>query len=222
MFANLLFGQIFAAFGAGLLASLSPCVYPLIPITVGFLGTQSQSGNRLRLLAFSAGQTLTFVLLGIIAVQAGETFGFASESRGVHIAVGLVLIISGLFSLVGKLPTFTSKWNNISGRLSNWKISGTIGALTVGIGSALVASPCSSPILAGVLAMMASSSTLATGAFLMAFYGIGFSFVFILIGIGLAKLSSLPRNGNWMNYVHKTGSILLLIAGIFYLVRDFF
>ncbi len=221
MTTNIIFSQIFAAFGAGLLASLSPCVYPLIPITVGFLGSNSKSGNRSRLLAFSGGQTLTFVLLGILAVKAGETFGFSSESRAVHIGVGLLLLASGLFSLMGRLPSFASRWNLISTKLGSGKVTGTAGAVAVGVGSALIASPCSSPILAGVLAMMASASTLAHGAFLMALYGIGFSFVFILIGLGVAKLSALPRSGRWMNLAHKLGSLLLIAAGAFFLVRDF-
>jgi cytochrome c biogenesis protein CcdA len=213
-------GQIVGAFAAGLLASLSPCVYPLIPLTIGFLGTQSQSGNRGRLLAFATGQTLTFVLLGIIAVKAGETFGFASESREVNLLVGVILIISGVFSGMGRLPSFTGKWNHLSGKVSS-RNTGILGAIVVGVGSALVASPCSSPILAGVLAMMATTSTLASGSLLMALYGVGFSFVFILIGLGLAKLSSLPKNGRWMNRVHQLGSSLLVVAGIYFLTKDY-
>jgi cytochrome c-type biogenesis protein len=221
MMTNFVSGQIFAAFGAGLLASLSPCVYPLIPITVGFLGSNSQKGNRFRLLAFSGGQTFTFVILGIIAIKAGEMFGFSAESRAVHVGVGLLLMVSGVFSLMGRLPGIASKWNTLSGKLGSGKVTGVAGAAAVGVGTALVASPCSSPVLAGVLAMMASASTLARGALLMALYGVGFSFVFILIGLGIAKLSSLPRAGRWMTSVHKMGSLLLIAAGVFFITRDF-
>lgn len=219
---NTFAGQIFGAFGAGLLASLSPCVYPLIPITVGFLGTLTHRRNRLRLLAFAVGQTLTFVVLGMVAVKAGETFGFSSESREVNIGVGVVLIGAGIFSLLGRLPMFTSKWNHALGSVGRRSMTGVLGAAAVGVGTALVASPCSSPILAGVLAMMASSLTLTRGAILMSLYGIGFSFVFILLGLGLAKLSSLPRSGRWMVYVNRLGSCVLVAAGVYFVFKTSF
>ena len=210
---------LLAAFGAGLLASLSPCVYPLIPITVGFLGTNSATGgktSRSRLLLFSAGQTLCFVLLGYAAVTLGETFGFSSESRGIRIALGALLIVFGLVSLLGKLPSFALKWNNVSAGLGV-KLPGGATAFALGIGSALVASPCSSPVLAGVLTMMASSATLLQGALLMTVYGLGFSLVFVLIGLGLARLKSLPRAGAWMVGFHRLSSAVLLVAGTYFL-----
>ncbi len=210
---------VLAAFSAGLLASLSPCVYPLIPITVGFLGTNSATGakaSRSRILLFSAGQTLSFVLLGYIAVSLGETFGFSSESRGVRVAIGISLILFGLVSLLGRLPSFALRWNSVSTGFGS-KLPGGLWAFAMGVGSALIASPCSSPVLAGMLTMMASTTTVLQGAALMACYGLGFSLVFVLIGLGLARLKSLPRAGAWMVGFHRASSVVLLIAGGYFL-----
>ena len=217
MVGDVALAQVLAAFGAGLLASLSPCVYPLIPITVGFLGVNSQQKGRLRLLFFLVGQVLTFVVLGLVAVKAGEIIGFSSESRPVRVAVGLVLLVSGIFSMAGRLPGFTRPWNRATGKFLHGKGPGITAAFFLGAGSSLVASPCSSPILAGVLAMMASTATLAKGAFFMSLYSLGFSFVFILIGLGMARLSSLPRAGRWMDALNRAGAVILIGGGLYFI-----
>ncbi len=212
-------GTAFAAvFGAGLLASLSPCVYPLLPITLGFIGTQAQGRRRQGVLAYASGQVAALVALGAFAVLAGESLGFSSESPAVCLGTGLLLLVAGLVSLSGRLPAFLSRVGGGGGGVSP---RGLLGAFALGVGSALVASPCTSPILAGVLALMASSQTVARGLALMLCYSLGFSALFVLLGLGLLRLGRLPRSGPWLTQVHRLSSLLLLGAGVYWVHKAF-
>jgi cytochrome c biogenesis protein CcdA len=211
---------ILAVFGAGLLASLSPCVYPLLPITVGFIGTQAQGKKTFAVVSYATGQIAAFVALGAFTVFAGETFGFSSESRTLNSLVALVLFLSGIVSFQGKFPdrltAFFSKPFSKSRKLPGEARGGLISAFGLGAGSALVASPCTSPILAGVLATMASSATVGRGLLLMFFYALGFSSLFLTLGLGLTKI---PKSGMWLGFVHKASAVLLIVASAYYLKR---
>ncbi len=216
--------QAASAFGAGILASLSPCVYPLIPVTVGFIGAQSSAGIKYRrkLLAFLLGQVVVMTALGVITVSLGETLGFTAEDPKVRRSVGILLLLFGVFALVGKLPAFFDRINAKSQKMGEGKAGSLLSAFLLGVGSALLASPCTTPILSGILALIASSQTLLSGTFLMFSYSIGFVFLFGVIGFCLLKANSLPRSGTWMNYVHKVGGILLVLAGFYYLYLGIF
>ncbi len=242
--------QLVSSFGAGLLASLTPCVYPLVPITLGMIGARTQAGSklqtaqRLRIFLFFLGQAASFVSLGVIAATLGESFGFSSEFKSIRVAVGVLLIVAGIVSWRGVLPSIASSWNRLT---SIFDLSMPIGkslakghqpaegaanpsqksfilslllAFSVGIGSALVASPCSSPILGGVLALLASRSTLSWGATLMFVYSMGFSLLFLGLGFGFTQLSRIPKSGDWMIWVHRLSSALLIATGLFWLVSN--
>ena len=210
--------KIVAVFATGMLASLSPCVYPILPITLGFIGTQSGAGKKTKILLYALGQVITLVGLGLGAVYLGETLGFFSQSRGIRIAMGVFLLVAALVSFMGRMPGFFSRFNQLSMRIGSHKPQGAVGAFLLGIGSALLLSPCTSPILGGVLAMMATSTTAIQGVLLMLFYSLGFTSLFVALGIGLLKVSAMPRAGKWMIYAQWAGSGLLVLAGLYYLV----
>lgn len=207
---------LFAVFGTGILASLSPCVYPLIPITLGFFGTQADGQRKTGVLAYAAGQILSFIVLGSLAVMAGEVLGFTSESPAVRASVGVILLAASLISFSGRLPGFLSRIQ-LPGLGSS--VPGAFGAFALGAGSALVASPCTSPLLAGVLALMASTATLGQGLLLMTSYAAGFSFLFVLLGLGALNLKRLPRAGRWMQRLHQVGAAALGLTGLYFLAR---
>jgi cytochrome c biogenesis protein CcdA len=215
-------------FGAGLLASLSPCVYPLLPITVGFIGTRAKDKKAFAIFSYASGQIVAFVALGAFTVFAGETLGFSSESKFVNVGVGLILLLAGTISFMGQLPKLPSLPESPSALkkfLPRKKFGlqqgrgGLIGAFSLGVGSALVASPCTSPILAGVLATMATSATLSRGLLLMFVYALGFSALFITLGFGLTRI---PKSGSWLGLIQKTSSALLIAGSVYYLRRAFF
>jgi thiol:disulfide interchange protein DsbD len=196
-----------AVFGAGLLASLSPCVYPLLPITLGFFGANASRRRTTLVLAYFLGQIAAFVTVGAATVALGETLGFTSESRWANLGVGAVLLIAGAVSLSGNLPVFLSR--GVPRRLPG----GLTGALLLGVGSAVVASPCTSPILAGVLATLATEESRIHGILLMTIYASGFSALFLGLSLGLMRL---PRSGPWLLRVQHASALLLLGAGVYY------
>jgi len=207
-------------FGAGILASLSPCVYPMIPITIGFFGSQSSTKRSFKILAFVIGQVLAFSLLAIIAVKTGRSFGFSSQSFWINLILGLFILVAGIYSYKNKLPKFLENFNGFN-KLSKTTNSGILGALILGAGTALLASPCTTPVLSGILALLSESRSFVEGLLLMLFYSIGFSLLIVLIAVGILNTNKLPKSGKWLNKIHMFSSFLLIGLGIYYLVKAF-
>lgn len=201
------------SFFAGVVTSLTPCVYPMLPITLGFLGAKTESSNRrLRFVLFFAGQVLTLTLLGSIAVALGEVFGFSSEMRSVQLVAAILLAVMAYFSFRGELPAF---FNRIP-LLQGFSGQTVFGAFALGATSALLASPCTSPVLGGILVALSTEADLFKGVMCMAAYATGLSSLFLLIGLGLMRLSKLPRAGAWMTIVHKASTVLLALGSLYF------
>lgn len=199
---------------AGFLTSLTPCVYPLIPLSLGYLGSQKEGLKKSTVVAFSFGQMFMFSLMGLIAVQLGEVFGFISENTYIQFAMAGMLLVFAYYSWFEKLPRFIEKLNQV-GSTDSKKPTSVFGAFVAGFVSAIVASPCSTPVLAGVLVMISQAENRAQGMGLMFLYGAGITTIFLILGLGFLKMTHMPRSGQWMRYVHKF-SVLLLVASAFY------
>jgi len=212
--------KAFSVFGAGILASFSPCVYPMIPVTVGYFGTQKSTARSLKIISFILGQIITFTSLALIAVKTGQSIGFTSQSVVINLVLGSLLLVFGFYSWKGTLPAFLTKWNNTKA-LNARQNNGVFGALLLGIASALLASPCTTPVLGGILGLLAESDTILQGASLMFFYSIGFSLLLLGIALGILNTNKLPKAGNWLSIMHKLSSILLVGLGFFYLYKAF-
>lgn len=211
------FVKAFSIFGAGVLASLSPCVYPILPITLGYFGSTTAKGRNTKVLLYILGQALALTLLAWITVKSGESLGFTSQDPWVNFLVGLFLLGFGIFSFLDRLPAFLETWN---AKISHRQVqAGLLGALILGISSALLASPCTTPILSGVLSLMATEKSMVLGLFYMLAYTLGFSLLLMLLGFGLFK--SLPRSGLWLKRVQQFSGLLLIIAGLYYLSLPF-
>lgn len=200
---------------AGFLTSLTPCVYPLIPLSLGYLGSQKDGLKRSTVVSFSFGQMFMFSLLGLIAVQVGDVFGSLSENVYLQFGMAGLLLIFAYYSWFEKLPAFLQKFNNIG--TGSEKPTSAFGAFTAGFLSAVVASPCSTPVLAGVLVMISQAENRIEGMSLMFVYGAGISTIFLILGLGLLKATQLPKSGNWLRYAHKL-SVLMLVASAGYFI----
>lgn len=210
------------AFGAGFLASLSPCVYPMLPITLGYLTRQganqslSEFQKRMRVFSFFLGQVTSFTALGILAVQLGEIFGFSSQSPWVQFAIGVVLLLMAYGSVSESAQNFFAKLNSkIQSHGSN-KTPKFFSGFFVGAMSALVASPCTSPVLGGVLTQISSQGDMVSGIFQMMAFSIGMSFLFLLLGLGWIRSQSLPKAGRWTGYVHRATTAVLILGALYY------
>lgn len=210
--------QLAGAFGAGLATSLSPCVYPMIPITVGFLGGAKGPSGKKRVLGFFTGQVAAFTALGAVAVSLGEVLGFSSEIPAVQVGVGVLLLAMAGMSFFEKLPGFFYRMNRLQGGGN----AGTLGgAFLVGASSAAVASPCTSPVIGGVLAALSQVEQRSWAIVLMLAFAVGLSFLFLVIGMGFARATALPRAGLWMKRVHQASALLLALGGFYSIARGF-
>lgn len=203
-------------FLGGLLSSLTPCVYPMIPVTLAVIG--AQAGERkvkgfILSLFYVLGIAVTFSLLGILAARTGMVFGSLSNHPVVLIIISLIFLLMGL-SLVGlfvlQLPS------SLASKLQSKKGRGFLGAFITGLVAGLVISPCISPILVVILAWVAKSGSLIMGAGLLFTYALGLGVLFILIGTFSGVIKALPKSGGWMEIVERTlGLILIILAIVF-------
>ncbi len=200
----------------GLLTSLTPCIYPLIPITLAVLGSddkRSKLQSFLISLSYVLGIGLTYAFLGVIAAQTGQLFGSLISHPIVIILMSLIFFAMGL-SLLGlfefQAPAF------MRDKLSNKSTGkGFVGAFISGLLAGVVASPCVGPVLVGVLAYIAQSQNSFLGFILLFTFAMGFGMLFILIGTFSQLSGKLPRSGAWMNTV-KTLLALCLFGLSFY------
>ena len=203
-------------FGAGLLTSLSPCVYPMIPISLGYFGSQAEKGLKKNVILFFLGQLMTFTALGVVASSIGEIFGFSSQNPVILGLVGTLLVVFGICSFVNFIPNFMQKFNQL--QFNRFEGSFFFPVL-VGSGSALLASPCTTPVLGAVLMTISTTEQFWMGTVYMFFYALGSTLIFLLLGLGIVSAKRLPRSGVWMSKVHKAGSFLIVAAGVYFFVQ---
>jgi thioredoxin:protein disulfide reductase len=212
-------GMIFAflgVFAAGFLTSLTPCVYPMITITVGIFGAR-EATSRLRAFGLATmyvlGMVVTFSALGVVFALSGKISGAGSILANPFVVVPLVLLFGllaasmfGAFEL--QLPA------SLQARLSTVGGKGTLGAFLMGLVGGLVAAPCTGPMLAGLLAFIATTRSVALGVSFMTVYAVGMGILFWLIATFAV---SLPKSGRWMEAVKAAGGVALLVVGFYFL-----
>ena len=201
------------AFGGGVLTSLTPCVYPLIPITVSIFGARSATSRRDAMILsalYVLGIAAMYSGLGVAAALGGKAFGSVMQNAWVLVFVAAVFALMaasmfGAFEL--QLPA------SLQARLSTVGGAGRAGAFGMGLVAGIVAAPCTGPVLAAALAYVATKGSVAFGFGIMFAYALGIGLLFFLIG---AFSVSLPKSGAWMDTVKSLfGVALLAMAGVY-------
>jgi len=202
----------------GILMSLTPCIYPMIPITVGLLQSQARKSslyNFFLALSYTLGIASMFAILGLTAAVTGSLFGKLMSSPIIIILVVLVLLYLAL-SMFGfyeiKLPRFLTRQQT---RLQ--PTGSLISAFIFGFISGTIASPCLTPGLAFLLTFVAHTSNNMLGFIFMFMFGVGMSIPLLLIGTFSTSLKFIPKTGMWMLEVKKIFGILLLALCFYYL-----
>jgi cytochrome c-type biogenesis protein len=203
-------------FIAGLLTSLTPCMLSMLPITIGYIGGY-EAKNRWQAAAqstwFALGLATTLAGLGIIAAVVGKVYG--QIGIGLPIIVSIIAILMGLNLLEAlplQFPSFgDTDW--ISQDLPSGARSYAIG-LTFG----LVASPCSTPVLASLLGWVASTKDLVLGAVLLISYTVGYVTPLILAGTFTASIKKLLELRRWSGWINPVSGALLVGFGVFSLI----
>ncbi len=214
-------------FGAGVLASLTPCVYPMIPIVVTYMGGAetnaiasgaSAEGRRLRIivraLVYVAGMAIVYTGFGMFAIMASKPFGSITQTFWGYGLVGLMLAIFGL----GMLGLFEIQVPSaLLDRVGTGPRQGMIGAALMGATSAIVAAPCAAPIVFPLVAIVAKEGRLAFGTIAMLAFSLGLGLLFLFLAIFSGMAASLPRPGGWMITLKKVvGVLMLLLAAWFF------
>jgi thiol:disulfide interchange protein DsbD len=202
-------------FLGGLALNLTPCVYPLIPITVSYFGgrgTDKAGLLAVHSLFFLLGLAVTNSTLGVVAALTGDLLGSVLQHPAVLIAiatilVGLALSFFGLWEL--KLPGFLTQ-------AASRSYGGYGGSLFMGLTLGVVAAPCIGPFLIGLLTFVASTGNAYLGFMLFFTLSLGLGIPLATLAFFSGKLDKLPRSGEWMIWVRKLlGWVLVAMAAYF-------
>jgi thiol:disulfide interchange protein DsbD len=202
------------AFIGGILASLTPCVYPVIPITVGFIGGGSGGSKKrgfILSLSYVLGLAIVYASLGLFASLTGQLFGQMSASPWANLLIGVICIVFGLamFEVI-HIPALALHYQPKT-------TGGLFTAFLVGAASALIVAPCSTPILGAILLYVATKQEVLFGATVLFSYALGMSLLLVIIGTSSSALHSLPKAGSWMRKIQKGFGVLLFLAGLYFL-----
>ncbi|HEY5577772.1 MAG TPA: cytochrome c biogenesis protein CcdA [Deferrimonas sp.] len=208
------------AFLGGLLVSFTPCVYPILPVTVGFIGSRCGRSRRHALLlsaAYAVGMALTYAVLGMAAGLSGSVFGEATSHPLSYLVLGNICILFALsmfdvFRL--PIPAILAR----SGETGSAP-GGTGGAFVVGMLSGLVVGPCTAPVLGGLLLYVGASGHPVFGATLLFTFALGMGVPVVALGTFAGLLANLPKAGKWTVKVQRAFGVLLLLAGEYLLLE---
>lgn len=209
--------RLLFCFLLGVLLSLTPCIYPMIPITVGILQTQGSSSilrNFLLSSCYALGLGTTFSLMGFLAASSGEAFGYLLGNP-IFVVCIVLLLCYFAFSLFGFYNLYIPRFMQSKG--SYTKSGSAFSIFLFGMASGTFASPCLSPGLALILALVASMANKLFGFILLFCFGVGLSMPLVIIGTFSSSITMLPRAGMWMLEVQKIFGFLLLAMCFYYL-----
>ena len=204
-------------FGFGLLLSLTPCVFPMIPILSGIIAGQQQvtkTSGFLLALAYVLGMALTYALAGVAAALSGTLISNALQNPwalgiGALIFVALALSMFGFFELQLS-SSIQSKFSDTANRMKGGSF---IGVFTMGALSAVIVGPCVAPPLAAALAFIAQTGNTVLGGAALFVLALGMGVPLLLIGLSAGAL--LPKAGGWMNAVKYFFGVMMLAIAIY-------
>jgi len=212
---GMLLSFIFIFLG-GLALNLTPCIYPLIPITVSFFGGQAEGKtSRVFLLSllYVLGISITYSILGLIAATTENILGTAMQSIWgtgfvAAVLVGLALSMFGLWEI--RLPMFLT-------RRTGSARHGSFGALFMGLTVGIVAAPCIGPFILGLLIYVGKIGNPLLGFLMFFTLGLGMGTPFILLGTVSGSISRLPKSGKWLDWVKKIFGYILILMAVYFL-----
>ncbi len=203
-------------FLGGVLTSFTPCVYPMIPITISFIGG-SAKGNPLKgfILAvwFVLGIALMYSTLGVLAAATGGAFGQATQTP---IFAGIVATIIGIMGLSMAGLFDIQVPSGLTSRMGGAK-TGFLGPILMGMAMGLIAAPCVGPVLIVLLTWVAQTGSLFMGFWLLFTFAAGLGMLFLALGTFSGLLTALPGAGGWMDQVKHFFALVLFALALFFL-----
>lgn len=199
-------------FLGGLALNLTPCVYPLIPITIGYFGGQSEGKtSRLFLLGvlYMLGMALTYSIIGVVTSLSGALFGTLLQNMYVIIGIAALFVVLALSQFGVYEFNLPSSWMTAAGGAKG----GMVGAFFMGLTMGIVAAPCIGPFVIGLVTFVAAKGDPYQGFLMFFVLAIGLGFPYLILALFSGKIKNLPRSGEWMEGVkHLFGFIMLGMA----------
>lgn len=209
-----------ALFGAGVLTSLTPCIYPMIPITAAVItGTTGEGRSRRRTvgltLTYVLGLALLYALLGLLAGLTGSLFGAVSASPWARLAIGNLLLVFAL-AMFEVIPVRVPQgWLSRFGRQG----AATYGAVfALGATSGIVAAPCGAPAFAVVLTWVAATGAGVMGFLYLFVFSLGMTALLVAVGLFSGALTLLPGSGAWMLWMKRLAAVIMLGMAEYYFI----
>jgi thiol:disulfide interchange protein DsbD len=213
-------------FIAGVLTSLAPCVYPMIPITAAIVGGGSvaegavpRPRSRVALLTFSyvLGLAAVYAALGVFAGLSGTMFGSVSTNPWLYFGMANLLILAAL-AMLDVIPVRIPSrlLNRAAGAGGGGSVSG---AFVMGSASGLVAAPCSAPVMAAVLTWVTVTRSGVLGFVYLFVFSLGMCTLLVMVGLFSGTVSRLPKAGMWMVWVKRGFAVIMLGVAEYYLVQ---
>jgi thiol:disulfide interchange protein DsbD len=209
-----------AVYFGGVLASFSSCVYPVIPITISFIGAHG-SGSKVKgfllSIAYVAGMSVTYMVLGGVAALSGKLFGQIQASPWAYFFVANICILMslsmlGIFNLHLPVPAFVSRLQ------PREKKENIIGSFLVGAVSGLVVSPCTTPVLTVILSFVATRQNFFLGMSLLFVFAFGLGTILIILGTFAGLIANMPKSGIWIQRINLIFGWILLGIGEYFLI----
>ena len=209
--------SLLIVFIGGLALNLTPCVYPLIPITIGYFGSQSE-GNTKRLamlgVVYVLGMALTYSVVGVVTALSGAVFGSLMQNPIVILIVAAVLVglALSMFDVYEfKLP---DSWVMKAGNAK----AGAVGAFMMGLTMGIVAAPCIGPFVLGLVTYVAAKGDVLYGFLMFFFMALGLGTPYLFLAIFSGKIKSLPRAGMWMKGVERIFGFILIGMALYFIL----
>jgi cytochrome c-type biogenesis protein len=210
-----------AVYLGGVLVSFTPCVYPVIPITIAFIGARgggSRGRGFLLSLVYVFGLAVTYAALGGVAALSGKLFGQLQANPWTYFVMANVCLLMGLSMLnVFMLPFQTPQF--IARIQPRTQSKGLVSSFLVGAASGLVVGPCTAPVLAVLLGYAATRQNLFYAMSLLFVFSFGMGTLLIILGTFAGLLANLPKSGPWMTKIGRLFGWLMIGAGEYFLIQ---
>jgi cytochrome c-type biogenesis protein len=211
-------------FIAGVLTSLAPCIYPMIPITAAIVGgnavgeaPRARSRTVFLTFAYVLGLSLAYASVGLFAGLTGTLFGSVSTNPWMYFAIANLLIIAAL-AMLEVIPVRVPSW--LLTRAAAAGQGGSLaGVFVMGAASGLVAAPCSAPVMAAVLTWVTVTKSGVLGFIYLFVFSLGMCTLLVLVGLFSGTLARLPRAGTWMVWIKRLFALIMLGVAEYYLVQ---
>jgi thiol:disulfide interchange protein DsbD len=216
-------------FAGGVLTSLTPCIYPMIPITAAIVGGTSAGSGRAAAggvqrvkpvaltLAYVVGLAAVYATLGLFAGLTGTLFGAVSTNPWLYFAMANVLVLAalGMLEVIPiRLPAGLAQRAATAGTAGRFT-----GAFVMGAMSGLVAAPCGAPVMAAVLTWVTTTKSAGLGFLYLFVFSLGMCALLVVVGLSSGTLARLPRAGAWMLWVKRFFALVMIGAAEYYLVK---